>query len=73
MAGYKAAIMQATGAPFDDLAILEGIMREVSGGALDSLTPGEFNAAAKEARDGLEQLRRDEEDDLIEHFRQAGS
>lgn len=73
MSGYKASIMQATGAPYEDLAILEGIMRDNEDGTLDGLTPGQFNSAAKLAQHTLGQLREHEEFDLIEQYRREGS
>lgn len=57
MSGYTELIIRATGAPGEDAAEIEELMRLTTGGTLDHLTRQRFDALAREAEAALTILR----------------
>lgn len=73
MTGYKQAIMDATGVSEDDVAVVEGIMREDNRGVLDDLTERQFDRAAQAAHEALLALEEEGHHDVVDYYRQRGA
>lgn len=72
LTGYKQAIINDCGCSPEEVAAVEGIMRDRNGGVLDGLYPDEFRYEARISYEILEILAA-EHPELVADFKRRGA